>query len=97
MNKMELVDQIASDADISKAAAGAALDSVVASIEKALKKGDEVRLVGFGTFSVRARAAGKGRNPATGKEIKIAASKNAKFKPSAALKAALNKKSAAKK
>ena len=54
---------------------------------KSLKKGEEVRLVGFGTFSVRERAAGKGRNPATGKEIKIAASKNARFKAGAALKA----------
>ena len=61
---------------------------------KSLKKGEEVRLVGFGTFSVRERAAGKGRNPATGKEIKIAASKNSRFKAGAALKASLNKKSA---
>ena len=66
-------------------------------IAKSLKKGDEVRLVGFGTFSVRERAAGKGRNPATGKEIKIAASKNARFKAGAALKASLNTKKAAKK
>ena len=60
-------------------------------IAKALKKGDEVRLVGFGTFSVKKRAAGKGRNPATGKEIKIAASKNARFKAGTGLKAMLNK------
>ena len=91
MNKLELVEHIASEADISKAAAAAALEAVVGGVTKALKKGDEVRLVGFGTFSVRKRAAGKGRNPATGKEIKIAASKNAKFKAGAALKAALNK------
>ena len=91
MNKLELVEHIASEADISKAAAAAALEAVVGGVTKALKKGEEVRLVGFGTFSVRKRAAGKGRNPATGKEIKIAASKNAKFKAGAALKAALNK------
>ena len=91
MNKLELVEHIASEADISKVAAAAALEAVVGGVTKALKKGDEVRLVGFGTFSVRKRAAGKGRNPATGKEIKIAASKNAKFKAGAALKAALNK------
>ena len=78
-------------------AAAAALDAVVEGITSALRKGDEVRLVGFGTFSVRERAAGKGRNPATGKEIKIAASKNARFKAGAALKGALNKKAPAKK
>ena len=91
MNKMELVEHIAAAADLSKASAAAALEAVVEGVTKALKKGDEVRLVGFGTFSVRKRAAGKGRNPSTGKEIKIAASKNAKFKAGAALKAALNK------
>ncbi|HXZ17638.1 MAG TPA: HU family DNA-binding protein, partial [Roseiarcus sp.] len=73
-------------------AAAKALEAVLEGIEKTLKKGEEVRLVGFGTFSVRERAAGKGRNPATGKEIKIAASKNARFKPSTALRASLNKK-----
>ena len=93
MNKLELVDQIATEAELTKVAAAAALDAMLAGIEKTLKKGEEVRLVGFRTFSVRERAAGKGRNPATGKEIKIAASKNARFKPGAALKASLNKKS----
>ena len=93
MNKLELVDHIATEAELTKVAAAKALDAVLEGIEKTLKKGDEVRLVGFGTFSVRERAAGKGRNPATGKEIKIAASKNARFKPGAALKASLNKKS----
>ena len=92
MNKLELVDQIASEAELTKVAAAKALEAVLEGIEKTLKKGEEVRLVGFGTFSVRERAAGKGRNPATGKEIKIAASKNARFKPSTALRAALNKK-----
>ena len=70
MNKMELVEHIAGETELSKAAAAAALDAVVEGITKALRKGDEVRLVGFGTFSVRERAAGKGRNPATGAPIK---------------------------
>ena len=92
MNKLELVDHVAGAADLTKVKAAEALDAVLDGIEKTLKKGEEVRLVGFGTFSVRERAAGKGRNPATGKEIKIAASRNARFKPGAALKASLNKK-----
>jgi DNA-binding protein HU-beta len=92
MNKLELVDHVASTADLTKVKAAEALDAVLDGIEKTLKKGEEVRLVGFGTFSIRERAAGKGRNPATGKEIKIAASRNARFKPGAALKASLNKK-----
>ncbi len=92
MNKIELVEHIATEASLTKVAAAAALDAFLEGVEKALKKGEEVRLVGFGTFSVRERKAGKGRNPATGKEIKIAASKNARFKPGAALKAALNTK-----
>ena len=96
MNKLELVDHIATEAELTKVAAAAALEAMLEGIEKTLKKGEEVRLVGFGTFSVRERAAGKGRNPATGKEIKIAASRNARFKPGAALKASLNKKSAKK-
>ncbi len=97
MNKLELVDHIATEADLTKVSAAAALEAVLEGIVKTLKKGEEVRLVGFGTFLVKERAAGKGRNPATGKEIKIAASKNARFKPGAALKATLNKKSSAKK
>lgn len=91
-NKLELVEHIATEAGLTKVSAGAALEAALDGIEKALKKGEEVRLVGFGTFSVRERAAGKGRNPATGKEIKIAASKTARFKPGAALKKTLNKK-----
>jgi DNA-binding protein HU-beta len=91
MNKLELVEHVASETDSSKAAAAAAIDAVIDGITKALKKGDEVRLVGFGTFSVKKRAAGKGRNPATGEEIKIPASKSARFKPGATLKTALNK------
>ena len=91
MNKLELVEHVANETDSSKAAAAAAIDAVIEGITKALKKGEEVRLVGFGTFSVKKRAAGKGRNPATGEELKIPASKNARFKPGATLKAALNK------
>src|ERR1700729_1140907 len=90
MNKLELVEHIAKEADLTKVSAASALEAVLEGIAKSLKKGDEVRLVGFGTFSVRERAAGKGRNPATGKEIKIAASKNARFKAGAALKSSLN-------
>jgi DNA-binding protein HU-beta len=96
MNKLELVDHIATEAELTKVSAAAALEAVLDGIIKTLKKGEEVRLVGFGTFSVRERAAGKGRNPATGKEIKIAASRNARFKPGAALKESLNKKAAKK-
>jgi DNA-binding protein HU-beta len=96
MNKLELVDHIATEAELTKVSAAAALEAVLEGIISTLKKGEEVRLVGFGTFSVRERAGGKGRNPATGKEIKIAASRNARFKPGAALKASLNKKSAKK-
>ena len=96
MNKLELVDHIATEAELTKVSAAAALEAVLDGIIKTLKKGEEVRLVGFGTFSVRERAAGKARNPATGKEIKIAASRNARFKPGVALKESLNKKAAKK-
>lgn len=92
MNKMELVEHVAGETELSKAASAAAIDAVMKGITKALKKGEEVQLVGFGTFSVRKRAAGKGRNPATGAAIKIPASKNARFKAGTALKAAINKK-----
>jgi DNA-binding protein HU-beta len=91
MNKLELVEQVASETETSKAAAAAAVDAVLDAITNALKKGDEVRLVGFGTFSVKQRAESKGRNPATGAEITIPASTNARFKPGATLKNALNK------
>ena len=73
MNKSELIDAIAESADISKAAAGRALDAMTNSITGALKKGDQVTLIGFGTFSVKERAARTGRNPQTGAEIKIPA------------------------
>jgi DNA-binding protein HU-beta len=91
MNKMELVEHIASSTESSKAVAAAALEAALEGITEALKKGDEVRLVGFGTFSVKQRAETKGRNPTTGAEITIPASMNARFKTGASLKAALNK------
>ena len=81
MNKAELIESIGKQAGISKAEAGCALDAFTTAIEKALKKGDKVTLVGFGTFSVGRRNARTGRNPKTGKPIKIAAKKVAKFKP----------------
>jgi DNA-binding protein HU-beta len=90
MNKAELIESIANAADLSKASAGRALDAAIESITKALKKGDTVTLVGFGTFSVRKRAARMGRNPRTGEEIKIKASKAPGFKPGKALKDAIN-------
>jgi DNA-binding protein HU-beta len=90
MNKSELIDAIADAADISKAAAGRALDGMTDAITDALKKGDTVSLVGFGTFSVRERAARDGRNPRTGETIKIKASKNPAFKAGKALKDAVN-------
>lgn len=89
MNKSELIDAIADSADISKAAAGRALDAMVDSITGSLKQGDQVTLVGFGTFSVKERAARTGRNPQTGQEIKIAASKVPSFKAGKALKDAV--------
>ena len=90
MNKQELIENIAASADITKAAAGRALDSMIDSISDSLKKGDSVVLVGFGTFSVAARAATTGRNPRTGEPIPIAASKQPKFKAGKALKDAVN-------
>ena len=91
MNKSELVDVIAKDAKITKVAANEAVDSIIKSITGALKKGDRVALVGFGTFSVSKRAARIGRNPQTGKEIKIAAKKVAKFKAGSELAKAVKK------
>ena len=90
MNKSELVDFIAGEAEISKAAAGRALDAVTTAVKKTLKKGGTVTLVGFGTFSVGKRAARIGRNPQTGAEIKIKATKVPKFRPGKALKEAVN-------
>jgi DNA-binding protein HU-beta len=90
MNKSELIDAIAESADISKAAAGRALDATVDAMRKALKKGDRVSIVGFGTFSVGKRAARTGRNPRTGASIKIKAAKVPKFKAGKGLKDAIN-------
>ncbi|MEE4216172.1 MAG: HU family DNA-binding protein [Xanthomonadales bacterium] len=90
MNKSDLIDAIAESAGLSKADAGRALDGVVDAITGALKAGSAVSLVGFGTFSVRDRAARTGRNPRTGETIKIAASKNPAFKAGKALKDAVN-------
>ena len=90
MNKTELIEVIAKQADISKAAAGRALDAMVAGVTKALKKGDTVSLVGFGTFSVTKRAGRTGRNPRTGEAIKIKSAKVPKFRPGKALKDHLN-------
>ncbi|MFT3667907.1 HU family DNA-binding protein [Pseudoxanthomonas mexicana] len=90
MNKTELIDAVADEAEVSKAEAGRAVDAVISSITKALKKGDSVTLVGFGTFQVRKRAARTGRNPKTGDTIKIKASKNPAFKAGKALKDAVN-------
>ncbi|HHN8364551.1 TPA: nucleoid-associated protein HU-beta [Morganella morganii] len=90
MNKSQLVDKIAADANISKAAAGRALDAIIGSVTDSLKGGDDVALVGFGTFTVRERAARTGRNPQTGKEIKIAAAKVPAFRAGKGLKGAVN-------
>jgi DNA-binding protein HU-beta len=90
MNKNDLIGVVADGANITKAQAGEAVDAVFEAITGSLKKGDEVRLVGFGTFSVSKRKASVGRNPATGAEINIAASNQAKFKPGKGLKDAIN-------
>ncbi len=90
MNKTELIDAVADEAEMSKAEAGRAVDAVISAVTKALKKGDTVTLVGFGTFQVRKRAARTGRNPKTGDTIKIKASKNPAFKAGKALKDAVN-------
>ena len=90
MTKVELVEKIAKDAEISKAAAGKALDSFVGSVTKALKKKDgKITLVGFGTFSKFRRKAREGRNPQTGEKMKIKASNAVKFKAGKALKDAV--------
>lgn len=85
MNKGELIDAMAKEAGLTKADAGSALNAFVTSVSKSLKKGDAVQLIGFGTFSISKRAARTGRNPQTGKELKIAAKKVAKFKAGKAL------------
>ena len=90
MNKSELIDAIAASADIPKAAAGRALDAVIESVTGALKAGDSVVLVGFGTFSVTDRPARTGRNPQTGKTLEIPAAKKPGFKAGKALKEGVN-------
>lgn len=90
MNKAELIDAIAEEADISKASATRAMDAAIDHITAALKTGDQVAIAGFGTFSVRDRAARTGRNPQTGATIQIAASRAPAFKPGKALKDAVN-------
>jgi DNA-binding protein HU-beta len=90
VNKTDMIDHIAKQADISKAAAGRALDAVVGGIKTTLKRSGTVTLVGFGTFAVGKRAARTGRNPRTGASIKIKAAKVPKFRPGKALKDAVN-------
>lgn len=90
MNKADLVAKIADDAGITKVQANAVIDSFTEAVQKTLKKGDSVTLVGFGTFSVTKRAARTGRNPKTGEALKIKAKKVAKFKPGAALSSVVN-------
>lgn len=90
MNKSELIEAMADAADISKAAAGRALEGMIDAITATMKKGDTVSVVGFGTFQVRERAARTGRNPKTGETIEIKASKSPAFKAGKALKDAVN-------
>lgn len=90
MNKTELIEHVAKSADISKAAAGRALESIVSAVKVTLKKGGSVTLVGFGTFAVTKRAGRAGRNPRTGEVIKIKSAKVPKFRPGKALKDAVN-------
>ncbi|MHB0774142.1 nucleoid-associated protein HU-beta [Halomonas sp. WWR20] len=90
MNKSELIEAIAASADIPKAAASRALDAMIETVTDSLKKGDSVALVGFGTFSIKERAARTGRNPQTGKPIEISAAKVPSFKAGKALKDSVN-------
>jgi DNA-binding protein HU-beta len=89
MNKSDLIDSVSANSGLSKADAQRALDATIESISQALKKGDSVSLVGFGTFSVKTRAARTGRNPATGETIKIKASKTPSFKAGKGFKDAI--------
>jgi DNA-binding protein HU-beta len=90
MNKAELIEAMADAADISKAAAGRAFEGMVAALTEAMKNGDQVSLVGFGTFTVKERGARTGRNPQTGETIQIRASRTPSFKAGKALKDAVN-------
>ena len=90
MNKSELIEAVAESADIPKAVAARALDAMVESVTDSLKKGESVSLVGFGTFTIKERAARTGRNPQTGQPIEISAAKVPSFKAGKALKDAVN-------
>ena len=90
MNKTELIDYVAANADVPKAVAARALEATISAVKVTLKKGGSVSLVGFGTFAVGKRAARVGRNPRTGASIKIKSAKVPKFRPGKALKDALN-------
>ena len=90
MNKSELIEAVAAATDLSKASAGRAVDAMVNTVGEALKEGDQVVLVGFGTFSVKQRAARTGRNPQTGAPIEIKAANVPNFKAGKALKDAVN-------
>jgi len=92
VNKSELIDAIAAKAKMTKADSGNALDAIIDVVTETLKKGDKIALVGFGTFQVDKRAARKGRNPQTGKQINIPATNVPKFKPGKTLKDAVNAK-----
>jgi DNA-binding protein HU-beta len=89
VNKAELIEHIANNAELNKAQAGRALDALVDAVRRTLKKGDSVSLIGFGTFAVTKRAARTGRNPRTGAPIKIKAAKIPKFRPGKGLKDAI--------
>jgi len=89
VNKAELIEHIANNAELNKAQAGRALDALVDAVRRTLKKGDSVSLIGFGTFAVTKRAARTGRNPRTGAAIKIKAAKIPKFRPGKGLKDAI--------
>ncbi|HMM72875.1 MAG TPA: HU family DNA-binding protein [Rhodocyclaceae bacterium] len=90
MNKSELIERIAKEADLSKASAGRALEAALSAVRTALKKGQTVTLVGFGTFAVTKRASRTGRNPNTGEKLKIKAAKVPKFRPGKGLRDAVN-------
>ncbi|MBR1648999.1 MAG: HU family DNA-binding protein [Alphaproteobacteria bacterium] len=91
MNKTEFVDAVAKEAEASKVATAQVVNAIINVVTKTLKKGDSIQITGFGTFEVVKRAARKGRNPATGKEIKIPAAKAPRFKPGKLLKDAVKK------
>jgi DNA-binding protein HU-beta len=90
MNKSELIAKVARDAKLTRGEAGEAVEATIENIMTALRQGDDVRLVGFGTFTVSRRKAGEARNPRTGKTIKLPASKRARFKAGKLLKQAVN-------